>query len=480
MKRVVDWRPLAVLALAGALLWPSQQPESAEPESPDVVVYVLDTLRPDRLGLGDSELQTSPWMRSVAERGVHFNAAYSTSSWTPPAIASMMTGQHPATHTVVAGLVPGREQGQRAVLDGGAPPIPKDTRTLQAHFRRNGYQTWGTSTNSLVGHKQGFQRGFDHFRMFTPADYDVYTGSRTPDPDAPTDWTMEHRGRSPATAEQVHEHLMDWKPQWEAVDKPLFLWVHLTDPHQPYHRRAPWFVDSDDPLQEMRNAYDSEVRYTDHWLQRMTQDLGFDEDTLIVIVSDHGDAFQEHGHFGHTGDTSLWREVNDAVFVMAGPGIQSGRSPNLPVSLVDMAPTLNSLAGLPRQPQQHEGVDLAPLLGESKDERVALRAQLKERAVYASRGAQIRRNDGDWMVVKKGWKYMEQKGEETPLLYDLKADPEEQRNLYGSGAAQQAELARLLKQHREGAVLRATDKNTEKVELDEATLEALRAMGYVD
>lgn len=461
-------------AVSGGAAQAQQEPAVADP--PNVVVIILDTQRPDRLGLDSEDPQNSPWMRSLAERGARFDRARSTSSWTVPSMASLFSGQYPNRHAVVEGALPKRkragEAGQELLP---LPVLDKPTKTLPQRFAAAGYTTVGVNTNTLMMRRQGFERGFEVFRKFTPAEFEDYTGGRQADPKAVTDWAMESRDKSPVEAERV----VNWVKTQEGVlhgDKPFFLWVHLTDPHQPYHRRAPYFQDSADPQQEMESAYDSEVHYTDDWLKTMVEDLSLAENTYIVVVSDHGDGFGEHGNYGHGTDGYLYREVNDVVFLIAGPGIQPGLSPDVNVSLVDLYPTLVGLTGIAKPKHTLDGVDLSPILRGDKGGK-ALLARLKDRPVYAIRTALKNNRFGSWMVLKRNWKLMETN--QGAHLFHLGQDPGEQNNRLGKAPdGVQDELQALLQAHRDAAVIRVPE--TQAIDMDDETLEALRAMGYIE
>ncbi|MFT5584575.1 MAG: arylsulfatase A-like enzyme [Cognaticolwellia sp.] len=476
-KKVGVWLSVGALILGGG--GAAVQEASAEQAvlgSPNVVVIILDTQRPDHLGLDDSAPQNSPWLKSLAERGVRFDQAKSTSSWTIPSMASVATGQYPNRHAVVDGAVPRRnavaEQGLQLTP---LPSIDLQTKTLAQRFRNAGYATIGVNTNTLMMRHQGFERGFENFRKFTPAEYEPDSEKRTPNPKALSSWAMEDRGQAPADASRV----VGWVKEQEALlhgDKPFFLWVHLTDSHQPYHRRAPYFEESSDPLQEMSNAYDSELHYADKWLSTLVQDMALEENTYIVVLSDHGDAFGEHGVYGHGSDSQLYREVNDAVLLIAGPGIVAGQSPKFPVSLVDVYPTLLGLVGIGDNAQVLDGVDLSPVLRGEPGAK-ALRSRLRERPIFAIRSSLKGPRSGTWMVLKKNWKLMERR--DGAELFNLRADPSEKSSLHGQApAGVQSELEALLEEHRANARIQVPQ--TESIQVDPNTVEALRAMGYIE
>ncbi|HJN75510.1 MAG TPA: sulfatase [Myxococcota bacterium] len=431
-------------------------PATAQDNHPDVIVFVLDTMRADHLDLsGDG----TPTMRALAERGVVYENAHSVSSWTPPSIMSLMTGQYADRHGVLEGPIPKRAESAesgRELLP--LPVLDKSTLTLAQHFRRNGYQTAGVTTNHLMLSRQGYARGFELYDKLGVDDMEVHPGPKTANPDAPQEWCLEARGQAPADAEKVHAKLLEFSDALETDPRPDFVWVHLMDAHQPYHRRAPGFVDEADPVDEMKSAYASEIAWMDHWVERIVADLEM-EDAIIVVISDHGDAFGEHEKWGHGLNTRTWQEVNDVVFLVAGPGVPQGRVVRDNVSQVDLAPTLASLAGVRKLPQAVDGLDLTE--------------PLPERAVIGYRGGLKTIETGTWMVVQDDWKLMQWRGGEALYRGD-----DEQTSLVEEDGTPLQTLREALDDYRATVVLRSPAET--EIEVDEATLEGLRALGYLE
>ncbi|MCP4804323.1 MAG: sulfatase [Proteobacteria bacterium] len=421
---------------------------SALAQDPDVLVFVLDTMRADHL---DLEGDATPELRALAESGVVYTNAHSVSSWTPPAVMSLMTGQYATTHGVVEGPIPARaraEEEGRTVLP--LPVLDKKTSTVAQRFRREGYQTAGVTTNHLIDGPQGFSRGFTLYEKLGVDDSIVHDGPEHVD-EGPQQWSLEARGMAPAPAEVVHGQLMDWKDELDTDARPDFVWVHLMDAHMPYRRHG-------DPDADLQTAYASEIAYMDRWIGRIVRDLEM-QDAIIVVVSDHGDAFGEHGAWGHGGDTRTYAEVNDVVLFMTGPGLPAGEIVHEPVSQVDVVPTLASLAGLEKHRNGVEGVDLT--------------RGLPERPVFGYRGGLTSVDQGSWMVVRDDWKLMEWNG--GSALY---RDGDETSSLL----VQKPDLARRLgadlDDYRSSVVLREPDMV--EVDADEDTLQGLRALGYLD
>ena len=147
-------------------VWFACSPRSAE-RKPNVVVVLIDTLRPDYLEVYGYPRSTAPFLSSLAKDSVVFEHAFSTSSWTVPSVASMFTSTYPHRHGVVQGLMAFKKQlrklekKERASLT--LNRLPDGILTLPEHFKHYGYSTFGIAANVNLGPDLGFQRGFDRF-----------------------------------------------------------------------------------------------------------------------------------------------------------------------------------------------------------------------------------------------------------------------------------------------------------------------------
>src|SRR5262245_5124877 len=300
------------------------------PRRPNVVLILIDTLRPDHLELCGYERATAPWIAEVGARGAVFPRAYSSSAWTPPATASVFTGLYPTGHGVVHGFETDAwvkkqvEQGQPVEIT--VASMPEDHATLPERLQQAGYRTWGFATNPHITASFGFDRGFD-----------IFHNNSSRSADAVVDRVLERR------AELVQD------------DRPYFLYLHLNDVHKPYHKREPWYAPGTDERTEEIAQYDSSVSFVDAELRRLAEGLGWGPETVVCLISDHGEGFNEHGFYGH--GSSLHTELNRVLMVFAGPDIAPGLV-DANASLVDVAPTLLELCGLP-----HAGMDGESLRG---------------------------------------------------------------------------------------------------------------------
>ena len=425
---------------------------------PDVVVVLIDTLRPDHLDLYGYKRETAPFLAELAASSTVFRRAWSTSSWTAPATASLFTSTYPTRHGVTRGFFATRDV-QRAVTEGGAatlaiPRLPENRLTMPELFRNAGYRTFGLAANVNVGEEIGFERGFDRFERL----HDLTEGGS---PDAP----------------ELERKLLDWRREIEATD-PAFVYLHFNDVHNPYQRNEPWyerFDDSlDDPMDDARARYDSEIREVDERLRRIFERFRWldggakNQGAIVAVVSDHGEEFREHGGRFHR--PSLYRELLQVVAVVRSPG-QTSRTVDANVSLVDLLPTLLDLAGLPPT-DDVDGVSLAPLVEGQSD------ALLDDRALYAHRqGARRSRDRGDEILesVVQGDLHLISRSDSVEL-FDLATDPDEQVDLAASRPDDAARLLDLLA----GFASSEAASETSEIEVDAEAIEQLKTLGYIE
>jgi arylsulfatase A-like enzyme len=433
------------------------------PRRPNVVVVLLDTLRPDHLGFYGYERETAPFLAELATRSVVFLDAVSTSGWTAPSTASLFTSLHPIRHGVLIGMVVHLQRAQRdASVD--LNRLPDDVATLPELLRPLGYRTFGIAANPNIGAEIGFSRGFDRFARIEPRAANAETDPETAPPGSPLRW---------GDAEAVYGVLRSWQDELRA-GAPYFLYLHLNDTHHPYQVRRPWFVEPDDPGDVERRseaAYDSEIGFADAVLKRIDRELDL-EHAIVVVVSDHGEAFGEHGRrFHHHG---LYRELNRILLMISAPdlGVQPGVVEER-VSILSVLPTLFDLLGEPPPPGR-DGISLAPFLRESP-ERAALEERLRERVVIAHRKEMKSGQPHTWAVMKGRWTLVRE-GKRVEL-YDGESDPEQVRNLVSEHPAIRADLEQELARFRGEVQARASE--THRLDLDTNARRELEALGYI-
>jgi len=392
----------------------------------NVVLVTIDTLRPDHLHCyGYSKIET-PAVDSVASAGVLFETAVTQTPLTPPSHASIFTGLYPTVHHV---------------RDTGGFVLQPGTTTLATILQRQGWDTAAFVSSAVLKKLFGFSQGF--------AVYD----DQMPRPGSSRDFLED--------AERPASATIDRAVQWiEARSgKPYFLWVHLYDPHMPYHPPSPFKETYRD------RPYDGEIAYADHELSRLFAAIRKKspaDHTIIAVLSDHGESLGEHGEYSH--GVFLYDSTLRIAFVMSGPGIPTGLRVKQQVRAIDFLPTVLDLLG-DKAPASVQGVSLAP----------SFRGREADSAVSYAETLYPKINMG-WAELRgirtARWKYVRAP---KPELYDLSQDPGESRNLIQSHAAEVQKFEAQLK-----AVIGGDGK--EKIEsstVDPHTLDQLKSLGYV-
>ena len=408
----------------------------AAPERrPNVVIVLLDAVRADHLPLYGYPRDTAPFLTSLAARSVVFDRAYSSSAWTSPATASLFTSLHPFQHGVIRNIRRMRESQFRVSR------LPDEPETIAEALKAAGYATFAVSDNPSASSLGGFDAGFDRFE--SAAD---------------------------ASATAVNRRVKQWRGELEG-GRPYFLYLHYMDAHEPYLPQGRAFDEfmkdgRPNPRRDFVAAYDSEIRLLDAKVQGLFESLGWGESTIVIVTSDHGEGFHEHGLTGHA--NSLYDELMRVpLIVYSGGGRFTPGRVSAPVGHVDVLPTLRELAGLPPDPR-NVGWSLAPLLREGRwdhGERpllghlVEFDEKHEVRAVVLGRYKLIERRPG---------------GSE---LFDLEADPGEARDLAGH----HPEIVARLRQAYERVEASATRYGQEgrETQLTPEAVEKLRALGYV-
>ncbi len=413
---------------------------------PNIVFVTVDTLRPDHLSFYGYESETAPFLARLAKRSVVFTRAVSSSSWTAPSTASLFSGQYPTKHGVIEGMGANRRrQGEVASpLRLEINRIPARTSTMPEVLRANGYRTFGLGANPNIGPEIGFSRGFDRFDRLAPT-----------------------TGFAHATAQRMYEALLGWVPEIRG-EEPYFVYLHFNDPHLGIgaHALGPLI---DKHLLKI-HGYDSQILYFDTWLEKVFEALEVDDDTILVFVSDHGEALGEHGLGGHL-CCSLHREVNQILMMWSAPalGLESRRI-DLNASIVDVLPTLLDLVGI-EAAGDVDGRSMREILQGEADKSGFDWTDRPILAHRASRGKALE----SWAIIRDRYKLIEDESGET-LLFDIFSDPGEVNDLSAEQPGRVEKLANELATLR-GARREHAERNT--VELSDDQQEQLRALGYL-
>jgi arylsulfatase A-like enzyme len=420
---------------------------------PNVVVILVDALRADRLGAHGYPKPTSPAIDALAAAGVDFRAAFSPATWTKPSIASLFTGLHPTEH----GLMHLGETEPDKVT---AEALPRRLPVLAAAFRQGGWATVGVVNQVHLQERLGFARGFDDY--------------------------VWRRGKN---AFDLNRLFVDWLAKSDPA-KPFFAYVHYLDAHWPYDERlaqepvdrfgpidfenrpprglkfvADWAEETMTPkdLAALSARYDHEIAYVDRAIGELVQALeasGRAENTIVVVTSDHGEGFFEHGMLKHS--YAPYEEVSRVPMIVRLPAryaVAPGPRSTV-VSVVDLAPTLLDLAGLPPL-EGASGESLWPVVRGAEDPSRAVIVQSEE--AWALRTAT------DKLIVRP----------DRLEHYDLTKDPGEKFNLAANGCQGRCAELREEFRRRRGQLRKPPAGKGETSELTGEDVEELKALGYL-
>ena len=367
---------LAMLTLCGAGC-------SRGPGRPDILLITLDTTRADRLGCYGYTNAVTPNLDGLAQRGALFERAYTPIPFTLPAHASMLTGLYPPEHGI-------RLNGMNSLH----PSIP----LVQDRLREAGYATGAFVASFVLGRKFGLDRGFD-----------VYDDSLKGAEKTLLDIHQYRNGKLVTNA------ALDWLASLDGK-KPFFCWVHLYDPHTPYHAHRDRFGDA-----YVDRPYDAEIRFMDQQVGRLIaflEEQGLADRTAVLAVGDHGEGLGDPGELEH--GMMLYGSTLRVPFLVAAPpgGGVAGRRVSEPVSIRSVAATVLDLAGLPPV----GGATAASLVPALQGQTTAVRPLYAETdEPFATYGWSPLR-----ALITERWKFIRTT---RPELYDLAADRGETANL---------------------------------------------------
>ncbi len=395
----------------------------------NVLLVTLDTVRPDRLGCYGCESAETPTIDALAQHAVLFEDAVAPAPITLPSHATMVTGLYPPNH---------------GVRDNGLSALDQRHRTLAEALSDAGYETAAFVSSFTLDARYGLDQGFG-----------LYDFTATPPRGAPAGALADRRD-----AAAVTDAAIEWLRERSARrdTRPFFLWVHYFDAHIPY----------DSPYSTLERfsdrPYDGEIAYIDANLARLVEELrsgrSIDE-TLVAVVSDHGEGLGEHGESTH--GLLLHEATMRVAFFLSCPALFDAayRVDDSVVSLVDLTPTLEQLLGLP-VPAPVDGVGLAAEIP-GPDRTVYIETMLPFYSAHAGPLTGMRRHRDK--LVKGG----------RPEYYDIVADPGELQNRYAADDPAVQELTLALR-NIESTFDETVHPEARAVSPEEA--ERLRSLGY--
>lgn len=345
---------LGTLAFNGTRAWRERSAlaalPAADPEAPNIILLVLDTVRALSLSTYGYSRDTSPFLSELAASGVRFDRAISTAPWTLTSHASMFTGRYP--HETSAGW--------STPLDGTFP-------TLAERLGLQGYATAGVAANlRYCSYEFGLARGFAHYRDYDVSLRELFRVSSVVRATTMlvTEATGVHFTPGRQWGGRINERLLAWLDR-QPAGRPFFAFLNYYDAHAPYAPPAPYdtlylgrqpsTVDPSDALlsaeavEDLQAAYDASIRYADDRLRELHAALaarGLWENTVIIVTSDHGEEFNEHGHMDH-GNSLYFPSVHVPLVISYPKALPGAVVVPAPVTLRDLAATIQELARTP-------------------------------------------------------------------------------------------------------------------------------------
>lgn len=494
----VVWAALLFLFIApSALVAVLNEPTEPAPvevvstseKHPSVLILLVDTLRRDHVSFHGYERETTPNLDAFARDSLAFDRARAAGPWTKPSIASIHTGLHPTVHGV--------EKSQAR--------MPAEAVTIAEILQAGGYATLLVSDNGFNSYRYRHDQGFDDL-------VDVYGGRfvtrwRLPERTALASawqevmgdvldrrWPVPTRRKIRYSAEKINDTFLDWLDEDGKSEGSWFAFLHYMEPHLPYDPPSPWdrkFAPPGaetkawsigpmrghapfDPLEKLPQedhdaavaAYDGGIAYWDHRFGILLDELdnrGALENTILIVVSDHGEGFWEHKTYNHC--NSHHEELLRVPLVMRGPGVPAGFVPHA-VSLESLHATIKDLVGLrlAAPPKYTPAPSLLPL---PTSDRV-----LRARSNFAGIVQQAR------VVDRTKWILSRRAGEVRFQCFDLRADPGEQEDI----APERRDAGRRIMEEmlsREKAEYES-GMRPEAAPAEESIDDALRGLGYLE
>jgi arylsulfatase A-like enzyme len=450
---------------------------------PNVILITIDTLRPDHLGCYGYTHAETPNIDGLANQGLVFEQAITNGSYTKTAFPAILSSTH------------------ASMYGGPFTAIGERRPMLAALLKARGYSTAGFTSNPLLGAHIGYDVGFDLFEEPVPAAearrWLGWKGTRwlLRSPIVNTSLMRLRVDTAPHPVYVSGDEITDRACAWVAGQRGKFLlWVHYMDAHFPYHipgtlntgksRAEAWrdlndlwksrgSLPDDGFIQRLKRLYDEGIAYSDQQIGRLLRCLdrgGSAANTMVILTSDHGEAFYEHGRWQHGAFFFFYDEVLRIPLIVKLPGQTSPQRIPQQVCTFGLAPTVLDLLQIPIDPRM-EGRSLLPLVrGE---------AGLEASPVITE------------MIDTKGWycaslrtpefKYVyDERRPEQRDVYDLEVDPGETRNVYGMYPDVEARFESVLRQHLERIGGEKSRDETGGWEHSDEVVRRLRALGYIE
>jgi len=452
----------------------------------DVILITVDSLRADFVFDGPEVIDSLPTLDSLHQMSTTFSNAFSNAGFTKSSFLSIFSGTYPWMFESVQG--------------GFGPDRPH----VAEQFSEAGYETGGFHSNPYLDTDYGYDRGFDYYMgrdkgeemdkaTFSSEAWQFITrrigsdrlsdGIRNLYQSVGSNLGIQIGGDPYLNAEDINDSVVRWVDQ---TDGPKFIWVHYMDVHTPYYphegtvsediskRRAVKLFHrvhdqrgdaSEDDIDLLRRLYRGELQYLDRCLGDLLDDLGHHLDlneSILAFSSDHGEAFNEHGHVFHP-DGVQYDELVHIPLLVNGPDFDT-TTVDTPVSNIDLVPTLLSAANHPI-PESCMGDDLRSLAADPPDDRI----------VFTEGYTEV---DGRVMATSGDYKLIQYLNDGQSFLYDRVDDPKERHNCIDKKPDVRDRLHTAVDEHIQMA--RTHDGESNNVEVNDEVKDRLRRLGYAE
>ena len=425
----------------------------------NVLLITLDTLRADHLGCYGYAKNTSPTLDALASTSIVFDFAIAQSAITPVSHASIMTGLNPYNH------------GLRSLHGGVSYQLPDSRLTLAELMEANGYATAGFVSAFPVTKHYGLHQGFETWD-------EEFHKKHEDEVKILSDTGVVNTGTAQRTCAATTEKAIAWLRNH--ADNPFFSWIHYFDVHDPillppneYIKR--FYPKSRDKPEILRSVYDAEIAFMDDQINLILKELdalNIRENTILAILSDHGEGLGDHDWWGHS---ILYQEQIRLVFMLSIPGEKKNiRIPSL-VRSIDLVPTLVELLQLDIPAENDlDGKSLLDMIDKSAaSPRTAYSESINDLSAYY--GSQMQNeslyaiSDGRWKLIL----HREESRDKGVELFDLQSDARELTNL----SEKHPEIAAQLRDQLEE--MQAIVEDPPRPAMDEKTRERLKSLGYI-
>ena len=441
-----------ILLFAGICLSSCSTRISVPDDPPNILILLVDSLRADRLNDYGYFRNTNPFLSEFGKKGVRFTHAHSQSSHTKLSVASLFTGMIPPLHKVRHVANPKWENRKNIMSD----VLSDDMITLAEVLKEEGYSTAALITNPHLRSFLGFSQGFKDYRYFPSAKY---------------------------RAEEINEEAIQWLAR--QPKRPFFLYIHYMDVHIPYdppseykyfytkkegmrpiHHNGPYRRKiTDEQIAYTKALYDAQINYWDDCFRSLIERMEKKEalkNTLIIILSDHGEEFYDRGGFGH-GFTLYEEELLVPLYIILEGYIPADRTESSPAQLIDIFPTVCHFLKIEDVDALTQGIDL---FASDREKKNSVRMHYAETCA-----GKIPRS-----IQTNKLKLIFQSRSNDFQLFNLLDDPLEKTNLYREDDPQAKQLKANLFQLMNFGGNRS---ESETVILDPETIKELKSLGYI-